>query len=90
MINQLSTSIYLKNNLNTIKQLHKLTYLDLTQNGLESIPSDLFQSMVNLTTLYLANNKLTTFDRNMLSQNPHLSLIDFSVNKIQVFNTSLL
>ena len=90
MINQLSTSIYLKNNLNTIKKLHKLTYLDLTENGLDSIPSDLFQGMVNLTTLYLANNKLTTFDRNMLSQNPHLSLIDFSVNKIQVFNTSLL
>lgn len=83
-------SLAQKQNLDTISQLSNLNYLDLSHNGLQSIPPNLFHKMVNLTMLYLSDNLLVTFDNDMLNHNPHLSILDFSINKIQVFNTSLL
>ena len=90
MINLLSTPKYQNDNFKAIKKLHRLKYLDLSKNGIKSIPPDLFHKMENLTTLYLMKNNLVTFDNSMLIHNHHLSVVRFSFNQIQIFNYSIL
>ena len=83
-------SFHSKINFATIKKLSHLVYLNLQNNMLTTIPSDLFYGMPQLDTLILRYNRLHTLDSTQFSHNQRLYELDLSENYFSSFNVSVL
>ena len=77
-------------NFAAIKKLSRLVLLDLQNNQLEYIPSDLFYGMPQLDTLILRQNRLQYLDSTQFSYNAQLWNLDLSQNYFNSFNVSVL
>ncbi|PSN43581.1 hypothetical protein C0J52_16712 [Blattella germanica] len=76
-------------NLTTFDNMPSLVELDLSQNDLTKVPSQMFSKLKNLQTLRLASNRLSNISLNT-SNLKNLELIDLTNNKItSIFNIKI-
>lgn len=81
-ISSLSSDNFLHNN--------KLTHLDLDNNKIRELPSNLFSNFENLICLNLSSNLLSNLDRDIFSVNSSIQTLDLSNNKLHsIFNLTL-
>ncbi|XP_036451213.1 transforming growth factor beta activator LRRC32 [Colossoma macropomum] len=67
------------------QELPRLRYLDLSYNHFTAVPSDFFNSMVDLETLNISNNCLGTFMVDTEGPLNALKTLDLSFNNLQNF-----
>ncbi|XP_019621745.1 PREDICTED: leucine-rich repeat and immunoglobulin-like domain-containing nogo receptor-interacting protein 2 [Branchiostoma belcheri] len=67
--------------------LQKLAILELSNNSMDAIPSNLSEYVPNLEQLSLQRNNLTQIPNNILSPLPKLTHLDFWFNTIQTIDT---
>ncbi|XP_058945451.2 phospholipase A2 inhibitor-like [Pocillopora verrucosa] len=66
------------------------TILDLSDNHLEELPSDLLANLSNLQELILNKNKLKDLPPTLFDRNPHLNILDLSDNHLEELPSDLL
>ncbi len=84
--NKLGSNKILKADL--FKPLRNVTWLQLDNNGIRSLPTNIFLGMQSLQTVSLANNLISSFPQEELKAMPHLKSVDLSYNMIAFIEMS--
>ncbi len=66
-----------------ISMMINLRYLDLSQNKIEKIEENAFNSLINLKELYLYHNQLTKIDKNIFVSLSKLKCLSLFCNQIK-------
>lgn len=72
------------------RPFQSLKKLDLAENRIENLPSEVFANLTYLEELYLRNNSIVAFDSYSLPNSKSLMLLDISHNNIKYLDAEVL
>jgi Leucine-rich repeat (LRR) protein len=85
--NNLAKSLSLDNNGSTFRNQASLELLDLSNNGIESLPKQIFKNALNMTHLLLNGNRLHKWDVK-ITHMQNLTFLDLSDNRLTSFSST--